>query len=465
MADTKHYLTGYQFVDGKKAIPITDLPPEAWLPMGGQLPEGKVAKYAAEVAYMYRCIDVRAAAVATVPWQIVRGETPIWASDEPEPPVGLQYEWLAGLPPLIPRIEESLSIVSRAYLHLERNGARILELRWLTPSSMKPIWTSDGITQFKRTLGGNQVPIYLPLEDVVYFWLTGASETEPKGSPAAAAMNAAGVLFNVDEFVKQFFERGAIKASILAVPGSTQRKDKLELESWFNRAITGISKAWAAKAINADAVTIIPVGEGLESLSNSSLTTERREEIATAFGIPHAIVMSQIATDAAADADRLNLFDTTIIPECIRIERALNDQLFKPQGLRFQFLPQQLSIYQEDEEQRSEAVLNYVQAGMPLSVAVEVLGITLPADFDRALLDVQPEPEPEQDVTERMEELERFKRWAKRRINSKTFDLMAFNSAILTSADRAAVLAELKAEGGAKGENAPFRATEWADYP
>jgi hypothetical protein len=74
------------------------------------------------------------------------------------------------------------------------------------------------------------------------------------------------------------------------------------------------------------------------------------------------------------------------------------------------------------------------------------------------------EPEPDDDG-ERAEEMDRFKRWAKRRMNSTKFDLMAFDSAILTSADRAAVLAELKEQGDGAAADAPFRVPQWADYP
>jgi len=467
-------MSRYRLLDGTgvKAIPMESLPPEAWTPLDGSADSGSVSKLVSSVAFLYRCIDIRASAVSSVPWAILRGDTPVWESEDAgDPPMGAQYEWLASFPASLPRVEEALSIGSQAYLFKERAGARILRLRWLTPSTMKPEWTDDGITRYKRTLGGSKPPIWLAPEDVIYFWLEGLHETKPKESPANAALAAAGVLHNADLFAKQFFERGAIKASILAVPQTTQRKDKEELESWFGRAMTGISKAWSSKAINADAVTVIPIGEGLESLNNKALTESMREDIATAMGVPHSLVLSNAANFATAEVDEMGFFTRCIIPECIRIQQTLNEQLFTPLGLRFQFKPQELSIMQEDEEQRSMSLLHYVQAGVPLPVALDVLGVHLPDDVDPSTwaAPAEPEPEPEADpmaafgLAARTQEIERFKRWAKRRMGNKAFDPDAFESSILDSWQKAALVSQLR-EGG-DADDAFFPVTGWENYP
>ena len=459
-------LNRYALIDhtGIKSIPINSLPPEAWLPLNGEGADTEIGDYISTVAFLYRCIDVRANAVSTVPWRVMRGESEVWTSEANDDPVGLQYEWMFTLPELLPRIEEALCVTSEAFVHLERNNSRLLKLRWLTPSSMKPLWFADGLHGFKRTMGGVSQSYTLPIEEVVYIWLQGMHETTPKTSPVSAAMNAAGVLHNADEFAKQFFARGAIKATILAVPEGTQRGQKEELESWFRRAMTGMSKAWATKAINADAITVIPIGEGLESLSNNSLTASMREDIATAMGVPHSLVLSNAANFATAEVDEMGFYTRTIVPECRRIERALNEQLFNPLGLSFMYTPHDMSIYQEDEEQRSASLLNLVQAGMPLHVGLGVLGFNIPEDEDPQSWVVVPEPEQDTvDIEQQVAELERFKRWAKKRISAKSFDTSAFVSEILTEHDKADAVAELLED--AASDDAPFPVPEWTDYP
>lgn len=462
MADTMHY----RLIDGSsvKAIPMNALPPEAWNPPDLDGNDSEIDRLAAKVAFMFRCIEVRSSALESVPWAVMRGETEVWTSDETDQPTGLQYQWLPTVTDQLGRIEEALVIGSKAYLFKARNRMRLLELQWLTPFTMTPVWSKDEpvILRYERRIGRDRPPINFEPDEVVYIWLLGQHETEPKSSPVKAAMSAAGVLFNVDEFAKQFFGRGAIKATILAVPQNTQPKDKKELESWFQRAMTGISKAWSSKAINADAVTAIPIGEGLESLANNNLTEAMREDIATAMGVPHSLVLSNAANYATAEVDEQGFYDRTVLPECKRIQNALNEQLFRPEGLRLVFRPEQMSIYQEDEEQRATALLQYVQAGMPLNVAVQVLGIDLPDDAVTAL-SASPPVAPEQPNQEREEEAARFRRWAQRRMNSKSFDPAQFESNLLSDDDKTAIVAGLRGDGAAV--DAPFPALAWADYP
>ena len=96
-----------------------------------------------------------------------------------------------------------------------------------------------------------------------------------------------------------------------------------------------------------------------------------------------------------------------------------------------------MSIYQADEERRSNSLLNYVQAGVRLSVAAEILGVSLPygieyTDLDTTVIAASPAPETAKNV-----EARRFVRWAKRRKNPKPEQ---FASDVLTMADKAALL-------------------------
>ena len=136
------------------------------------------------------------------------------------------------------------------------------------------------------------------------------------------------------------------------------------------------------------------IGEGLQELSDVTLTGENREEIATTLGVPHSMVFSNAANFATSQTDKMNLHDLTIIPEAKRIARLLNKQLFNPLGYQFEFLPETLDIYQEDEHQRAQSYSQYVGAGMKPSIAAEILGIELPHGIEYIDLDEEDEPEP-----------------------------------------------------------------------
>jgi hypothetical protein len=188
----------------------------------------------------------------------------------------------------------------------------------------------------------------------------------------------------VGDFATMFFERGAIKVTLLTTKGMVVEAERNRLKLWWDR-IRG--NAWATEIVNADAVEAVPVGEGLESLDNKEFTKEQREDISTALGVPHSMLFSNAANYATSQQDKLNFYEDTIIPECSLIAGIMNEQLLEPLGYRLAFDPQELAIFQEDEEQRSSAFYNYVASGIRPSIAGEVLGIELPDGVDYAALD------------------------------------------------------------------------------
>lgn len=364
----------YTLIDGKKAIPINALPEEAWTILSGADQGTEESRYYDSVAWLYRCVNIRANALAQVPWAIVRGETDIWLSDDPAPPTG--FEWAADLPALFAQTEAALTILGKAFWFVTQNKVRPLGLRWLTPTSITPIWDEvKGIIGYKRQLSKREVP--LKLEEIVYFALRNPlHETEEGTSPAQAAMAASGVLFNVDKFASGFFERGAIKATLLTVPPNSPKAEVEKLDAWWKRTFRGNSKAWET-AVTPTSVEPKVIGEGIAELGNSELSREKREDIATALGIPHSLVFSDAANYATAQQDELNFLRYTVIPAANVVAECINKQLLTRYGYSLQFRPQQMDAYQEDENARSTSLSALVSAGVPLLTAMSILGYDL----------------------------------------------------------------------------------------
>jgi hypothetical protein len=57
-------------------------------------------------------------------------------------------------------------------------------------------------------------------------------------------MSSAGVLYNIDQFASNFFERGAIKATLLTVDGNPIPAEMERLEAWWKRFFSGSKSAW-----------------------------------------------------------------------------------------------------------------------------------------------------------------------------------------------------------------------------
>lgn len=429
------------YTDGLKSIPLDSL--ATWADFAnlqlGNLPATQTDIQAA-VAFLYRCVDVRAASLSALPWAIYRGETEVVTDDVDAMPAG--FEHLADLNTLLYRTEVALVTGAQAYWLKVRNRVRILDLRWLEPATMEPIWTPQGIGAFKREVNG--AITQLPAGDVIYIWLKGTAETTPRPAPAFAAMSAANVLYSMDAFSKAFFDRGAIKGTILQVEGNPPPAEKERVKAWWKRLFGGgIGTAFETEVVSGQ-LTPIVIGDGVGDLGNSPLTVEKREDIATALGVPHSLVLSNASNYATSEADRLNFYDMTILPQARLIQRQVNEQLFEPLGLRFEFRPEMLPVYQKDENERAASFAAYVGAGVKPSIVAQILGIDLPEGitFD----DLDPEPQPmelvaeaqdAQGAQEREEEEARFKRWAAKR---KAPDVSAFKSAILSDADKEALL-------------------------
>ena len=468
-------------IDGEKSIELDNL--QRWEQLGNvpwRDESTGVHRYYAAVPFVYRGVEIRANTLSGLPWAILRGETDLWTSEDPSPPPELAM--LGELPDWLWCIEAALCLTATAYLYKQRNRVRITGLRWLDPTLIQPTLDfHEGIIGWQRSLmmGAADIPLQLAVDDVVAVWLKGLAELSPRVPPAQAAMAVAGASYNLQAFVARFFQRGAIKATLLTVPQGTGKPEREKLKAWWERVMAGIRNAFGAEVVSADVKPVV-IGEGLKELSNTELTTSQREEIATAFGIPHSMMLSNAANFATSVQDETNFYNTTIIPEARLIQRQLNRQLFEPMGYRFEFRPNELSVFQEDEKNRSAAVEGYVRAGMKLSVAAEILGVDMPAGMKYTDLDPEePEPTPVvpptsnmpvlnqtvppgQEATpdpERQAEIRRFRAWAKRRAHP---DPAKFASDLLSDADKRAFLDELP---GAATAQYPFRTWHGTGIP
>lgn len=426
------------------------------------------------VGWLYACVNLRSDRIASMPWALFQGEKQI-VSDEDDLS---KYGYMDNFTDMLELTEASLCICGYAYWFKQRNLRNVpLALRWFAPDTVEPVYNSlVGVAGFKRQLGGtsnsfpagsNATITYSP-EDIVYFRLPNVfSELEPGTPPARAALADSTVLNNMNEFKGQFFARGAVKATVLAIDPNIGKSEMEKIEAWWKRMFSGVKKAWTTSAIRASSVEAVVVGEGLESLSSSELTTESRQAIATALGVPHSIVAADAANFATAQQDEINFLTNCIIPEAKLIERTLNRQMFAPIGLRFQFQPDRLSAMQEDEEQRAQSYATYVNAKIKPSIAAQLVGLNLPdgvtyemldeeMQLDRERADAQAEAQlvrlqqprqltgPVNEDAQRDEEIRRLKRWAK---GKKAPDVDHFHSHILDREEKMTLLGIEVADG------------------
>ncbi len=341
------------------------------------------------IPWMFRGVQLRADAIARMPFAVVNvksGED-LDTSQNWKNAVG----FMPNPAQLFRQIEASVCLAGKAYLWRQYVGSKTLNLRYLAPQSVHYEVKSDGSIKWQRDTGQGMQDI--PDESIVYIWPPdpfvelGAAQSYP----AAAALSAAGVLLNMESFVSAFFKRGAIKTTIFSA--TNMSKDQAEhFEAWYKKLITGIKHAFTTKVINAEKLEPVVIGEGIQELSNVTLTDEMRRDIAAAFGIPFALLFSEAANYATARQDDRNFLEKTIIPECRFLEGALNEQVFTPLGLRLVFREDGLDAFQEDEAAHAQALSDMVtalQSPDEAELGMRVLGFELDADAKKLLAKIK----------------------------------------------------------------------------
>ena len=329
-----------------------------------------------EQGFLRRCVDVRASALSDIPWNVYPegADEPIWGPDM-ETPDNLGP--ISDLQHVLFEIEASLTLLGRAYRLKEVRQGQEMGLRILPAQQMEPDkgrYSSD-VKHYKRTVNG-ETEKHRP-EDVVAVHYPDAFTDRPPTGPGRSAKNDAEVLHALSRFLDSFLDRGLIKATILTVDGGAPEEERNRLEQWWNRWFSGASSAGQQKVVNA-AVEPKTVGDGLSELEGTEIVQQARQAISTALGVPHSVVMSDAANFATANADRLNFYQQTVIPDSRLIESALNRQYFRERGLRFEFNPSQVEALQAYELEKAEAISKVV--GRPV----------LTVDEGRELLGYEP---------------------------------------------------------------------------
>ena len=380
---------------GSKAININQFPEEAWsIVLGTGTEDGDLQELWKKVPWLNRGIGILASGLSKMPFTItdLAGEEVDNSSD---------YQNVMGFWPNptkeLALTEAALKLFGTAYFIkdnpslMRRDAAQGSRgIRYWVPVTVEPIITDkEGLTGFVRNLPGRE-PETFAVDDLIHVWEYDpfGEIGEPSWSPAMAALSAAGVLKSIDDFVELFMKRGAIKTTLLTIMGGVQPAERERIGAMWGRMMQGMKTAWNKLTANADALKPVVIGEGLESLSNTSLTNEKREDIATALGVPQSLLFSNASNFAVAESDKRNLYEETIIPDSDLIAEEFNEQWLEPLGFRIRFDAQTMDIFQEDEEDRSGVIVNLTNAivnspnGKIASIVWQTAGAELPPDID-----------------------------------------------------------------------------------
>jgi hypothetical protein len=212
--------------------------------------------------------------------------------------------------------------------------------------------------------------------------------------------------------------------------------------------LQGVKRAWETAAVRATVKPVI-IGYPTKDLAMPELLLAVRQQIAVAAGVPQTM-LEDAANYATATEHHQAFYTETVVPEAVIIQAALNRQIFEPAGLRVVLDWQSLDIFQEDEAERAAALAQLTTAGVPLDLAMEMLGMELPNemtydDLRKRLKEDKSEsqaqaleiagarrPTEDEPTGEQREELRRWQRKAARSLKDGKGALVDFDSDVLT---------------------------------
>ena len=375
---SEQYITGPSVKGGVQRLrknweatidgPVTGL--EGWLYSEGGTASVRTLYH--EVGFVRKMVDLRAATVAGIPFEVTRSGKPVFTSDADEAIKGLEY--LADLEDVLFRQSVSSMLTGASYERILSDGRQFNGFRYMYAETIKPKWDNSGeLAYFERTVKGKREA--LELETVLYCWpFDPYVETGPVIAQAEAFRTNASVVNNLSKFADKYLERGVLKNSLISVPTGTAPEEKFRLKQIFDGLWSGVKGTGKSLVLESGAVEVTTIGDGLSDLGDMSLTQTEMKQIADAVGIPHSIALDDSANYATSLQSDLRFLESVAIPEARKFARAWNGQHLNKQGLHLRFTPNKMRAFQASRAQMAAAALPLV--GRPIWTVEEARAFT-----------------------------------------------------------------------------------------
>lgn len=408
---------------------------------------GVEAAYA-RVPLIFRAVRLRCDALAAIPAHVrtQRGRELAWP--------------FAGTPlrELIWRTEAALLFTGASYWLKQSNAMRTVALEWLNPTTMRVEMLADGSLRFHQQVGARTFGPWAEDEIVYIRDFSLADDVGPGVASVQVALQDAQLQHYIKRFTALYFEGGAMPITLLGFDTTPDKDEAERIEGFFRRATSGIRNAWKVLALRSG-VTPTLLTQDLAKMAMPELDNSTRRNIALAFGIPQTL-LEDAANYATAAEHRMGFYEETIRPRASLIADAVNAQLFAGINAKLELAVEELDIYQTDEAQRAGSLGQLTAAGIPLDLAMEILGYDLSEEQWLRVRGAVPasEPEPQQpDAEPQKADMGRWERKALKRIKDGKSASCEFASAAIPEHVAAAVRSMLRRASSADSVREIFK--------
>lgn len=322
-----------------------------------------------KVPVLYRAVNLRADALSSVPYKLVRNETVV------------AWPFKTSLPMLIRETERSLLVTGAAYWLRLYRGNVLVGFQYLNPQTMR-VYLDGPINpvepyralKFEQRIDG-KIWATWTIDDIVYFREPSLStDILPGLAPASVALTDSQVSFYIQRFTSAFFEHGAQPVTIMSLPVDMAENEFKRFSLEYLNRFTGWLNSFRTLFVRGGDVKAQTITPPIKDLLLPELNERVTNAIGGTFGVPRTMLEASAANYATANSDRAGFWRETIIPRVAIIEQIVNEQVLFPLGYELIFTPEALDVMQADEAARAQSLVLLTQAGIPLPGAMRILG-------------------------------------------------------------------------------------------
>jgi HK97 family phage portal protein len=351
--------------NGTKAVSFNNIPQEAWTSIFGESTE-EYYDVIKKVPVLQRGLSIISEAIGMIPFN----------KDEFE-----SANIRVNFPFFLNEIIGDYLIHGSMFCILESNRfGKNMELRRFHPELMElEIDKQQGLTGFKRKIGTTEIKF--KRDEIGHAWVPSREKEIAIGSSRVmAALAASGLLQSIDEYGRKHFKSGAINPTLVEIEDYHTLGDAEQerTRSIFRRMFQGgVKKAFEVFPVGSN-TKVHNIGSPMADLAIPELTDRKREDICVALGVPMTLLFPSAANYATSQQDDIHFYNKTIVP-LLRVVEGMLNPYFLNKGLNYQleFREQEMDIFQEDESSRSDSLRNLTATGIPLVIAMEILGYDL----------------------------------------------------------------------------------------
>ncbi len=339
----------------------------------------------ATAATVYAAANLRARAVAAVPFKVVDGE----GEDVPlAEPVARLFR--RGLREVMRRSELAIFFWGRNLLSKQRNLYRVTQrLRWVNPNLWVPeVDPGQGLRGFRiYRSGGSYQPqpaTLLAPRDVVFMHTVDFADDFDGVAPAEVCFLEAGLSVEIAQTAVSFFRNHAIPALILQPAPDTQSGATQPREQEM-RTLVGFLRRFVQGSRNAGRSLVAPtrweavrLQQDFDELAMGELKEETRRDVAMAAEVPLALLMSDASSYAELYDARRGWYEGWVGPQCEWYAELLTEQLAAEVSADWRVVPDfgQVAAMKESAASLTGVVNAQVQGGyLDLYTAQQKLGL------------------------------------------------------------------------------------------